>query len=263
MSLLHVSEIVCRFGFVTALDSVSVEVKEGEVIGVVGANGAGKTTFVNAVTGHSQVTSGNVSFDGENITNRSSRAICRKGVARSFQVSQLFGSMTVFENLMISCAIHRGGAGGRLLPLELTDTRDLARRLVTEFGLENVRDTQVNVLPQGVRKTVDIAMTVASEPKLVFLDEPTSGVSRKEKFELMEQVVEPLRHRQVTILFVEHDMDIVEKYAQRVLAFFEGRILFDGEVNDALANSEVVSKITGRELGVRAGSKDCGREAAF
>lgn len=246
MSLLRAENLVCRFGLVTALDGVSLTIGDGEVVSIVGANGAGKTSFVNAVTGYARISSGDVFFQNENITNRDVRGIFECGISRSFQVSQLFNSMSVWENLLVAGGVQRRGPRGLLKPLMRDDIENIALELMKEFELVRFAQYAVSMLPQGIRKVVDVAMALASRPKLIFLDEPTSGVSRRDKFALMDSVTGSLRRMGVATLFIEHDTEVVEKYSDRLIAFFEGRILFDGDVGEAMADRDVIEKVIGQ-----------------
>ncbi len=179
-----------RFGAVIAADAISVDIAAGQKVSLIGANGAGKTTFVNMVTGYITPDSGSIALDGIDIAWRSPRRVARLGISRSFQIPQLF--------------------------IELT-----------------------------ARKLVDIAMALVRRPKLLLLDEPTSGVSAEEKFATMDRVIHAVAPDAATIVFVEHDMEIVSRYADRVVAFYQGRILADGEPHHVLKDPEVRRYVTG------------------
>jgi len=234
------------FGAVTAASNINVAVEKDSVVGLIGSNGAGKTTFINMVTGYLKPTSGSIVFDGRDITALSPRQVTRLGICRSFQIPQLFGSLTVYDNLMAGVGVvHSGGRGwseaARLegTPEQAVDT------LLQRFGLASYRDKKAAVLPEGVRKLLDIAMAMAVKPKILLLDEPTSGVSADEKFGLMDMVMDAVRAQGVTVLFVEHDMEIVGRYTQRILAFYEGRIIADGPPAQVLEDGEVRKYVTG------------------
>jgi branched-chain amino acid transport system ATP-binding protein len=233
------------FGAVTAASNINVAVEKDSVVGLIGSNGAGKTTFINMVTGYLKPTSGSIVFDGRDITPLSPRLITRLGICRSFQIPQLFGTLTVYENLMTGVGVvFSGGGWSDASPLEGTPEQAV-ETMLKRFGLDSYRDKKANVLPEGVRKLLDIAMAMAVKPKILLLDEPTSGVSADEKFGLMDMVMEAVRAQGVTVLFVEHDMEIVSRYTQRILAFYEGRIIADGEPARVLADPEVRRYVTG------------------
>ncbi len=245
--LLEVRKLEKTFGAVAAARDISCSVAAGEVVGIIGANGAGKTTFVNMVTGHLKPSAGRVLFDGRDITGTASRKLVRLGVARSFQVAQLFATMTVFENICAAAGIARSSSVAASLGLAARAPEVIAdaEAALALFGIAQYRDARAGTLPQGVRKVLDIAMACAAAPRLILLDEPTSGVSREERYGLMERTVDALRGRGTTVLFVEHDMEVVERFAGRVLAFYEGTIIADGPPARVLATPEVRELISG------------------
>lgn len=233
------------FGAVTAASDINVAVEKDSVVGLIGSNGAGKTTFINMVTGYLKPTSGSIVFNGRDITPLSPRLITRLGICRSFQIPQLFSSLTVYENLMTGVGVvFSGGGWSDASPLEGTPEQAV-ETMLERFRLTAYREKKANVLPEGVRKLLDIAMAMAVKPKILLLDEPTSGVSADEKFALMDMVMEAVRAQGVTVLFVEHDMEIVSRYTQRILAFYEGRIIADGGPAQVLEDPEVRKYVTG------------------
>jgi branched-chain amino acid transport system ATP-binding protein len=229
-----------RFGAVTAANDINVAVEQGAVVGLIGSNGAGKTTFLNMVTGYLAPDTGNILFDGRDITGLKPRQITQKGICRSFQIPQLFNSMTVAENLMVGVGIVASG-GARWTSSNAVEgsPEEAVNRMLEQFGLTDLRNQQAGLLPEGTRKLLDIAMAMVVRPRVLLLDEPTSGVSADEKFDLMEMVMAAVRAMQVTVLFVEHDMEVVERYVQRILAFYEGRIIADGPPAEVLRDVEV------------------------
>ncbi len=236
------------FGAVTAADDVNVRIDDGEVIGVIGANGAGKTTFVNMVTGYLTPTSGKIYFEDRDITGFNPEDATGIGICRSFQIPQLFGTATAFENLMIAMGIAEEGAVPFWKPLDAAERVDRCLETLERYQIADYRDQLAQTLPQGVRKLLDIAMATVHRPRLLMLDEPTSGVTAAEKFGLMDIVIGALRDQKVTILFVEHDMEIVGRYASRVLAFYEGRIIADDVPERALNDEQVRRHVIGETL---------------
>ncbi|TAN13358.1 MAG: ABC transporter ATP-binding protein [Burkholderiaceae bacterium] len=240
------------FGAVTAASDISVAIPEGDVVGLIGTNGAGKTTFVNMVTGYLKPDTGSIAYNGADITRLSPREITRLGICRSFQIPQLYDTLTARENLAIGLGIVSRNAKKSMfsrLPKvmpgydrNLWDTADL---LLDQFGLAPYRDRVAGALPEGVRKLLDITLALVSKPRVILLDEPTSGVSTDEKFAIMDRVMDVIRGAGVTVLFVEHDMDIVSRYASRVLAFYDGRVLADGAVEAVLADADVRRLVVG------------------
>lgn len=249
--ILSVAGLEKTFGSVVAARDITIDVPAEQTVGIIGANGAGKTTFVNMVTGHLRPSKGTIRFGDKDITGMASRDITRLGISRSFQVAQIFPSLTVFENMCVAAAIARD-AGSILrrafTPLRSGQTVAEAEAAIELFQIGSYREARVATLPQGIRKLLDIAMAVAGWPRILLLDEPTSGISIEEKFGLMDVVMSALKSRRVTILFVEHDMEIIGRYADRVLAFYDGTIIADGPPAEALANERVQTLISGTKL---------------
>jgi branched-chain amino acid transport system ATP-binding protein len=257
-AILSVRGLEKRFGSVVAAHDINVAVPYLQTVGIIGANGAGKTTFINMISGHLRPSKGSIWFEDRNITGRPSREISRLGIARSFQVPQIFTSLSVRDNICAATAIAR--TGGRLMRQALTRLHSPATRMESEaaldlFRITNYRDARGATLPQGVRKLLDIAMAVAGQPRVLLLDEPTSGISIEEKFGLMDVVMSALKDRQITVLFVEHDMDIVGRYADRVLAFHDGAVIADGAPGATLTNPRIQELISGPKLKVA--TADC------
>jgi branched-chain amino acid transport system ATP-binding protein len=247
-AILETRGLNLAFDAVVAANDITVAVRDGETVGIIGANGAGKTTFVNMVTGYLKPQSGTVHYAGADITGMRPRALTRMGIRRSFQVPQLFPDLSTADNLMIAIGIAEEARPSPWRPLDTPARRaeivDICRRM----ALDAYRDREVGILPQGVRKLIDIAMSLAGEPKILLLDEPTSGISAEEKFALMDRIMDALRQTAVTVLFVEHDMEIVERYASRVLAFYDGRVIADGPTAKVLAADDVRRYVVGAEI---------------
>jgi branched-chain amino acid transport system ATP-binding protein len=247
-ALLEAQGIGKRFGAVVAAAELNVSVRAGERVSLIGSNGAGKTTFVNMITGYMKPDAGHIRFDGRDITALQPRAIVQLGVARSFQIPQLFGELSVLDNMLVSGACHDAHLSF-WQPARRDQAVARAESLLQRFTLTEHRDRRVVELPGGVRKLLDIAMALTVRPKLLLLDEPTSGVSAEEKFPMMDTIMAALgSERDTTVLFVEHDMDIVARYADRVIAFASGRIIADDVPDKALATDDVRRYVTGELL---------------
>jgi branched-chain amino acid transport system ATP-binding protein len=244
-AVLSVRGLDKRFGAVVAADALTLDIAAGQRVSLIGANGAGKTTFVNMVTGYTKPDSGAIALEGAALAGRTPREIATLGISRSFQIPQLFIELTANENLCVALS----GASRRALsfhaPADAAARRDVATELLHRFGLADAADRPVAELAGGVRKLIDIAMALVRRPKLLLLDEPTSGVSAEEKFAVMDRVIHAVAPDAATIVFVEHDMDIVSRYADRVVAFYSGRILADGEPSTVLNDPEVRRYVTG------------------
>jgi branched-chain amino acid transport system ATP-binding protein len=244
-ALLETIGLQKAFGAVIAAGDISVAVEQGQKLGLIGNNGAGKTTFINIVTGHLKPDAGRVLLDGKDITGRAPRQVRRDGVSRSFQIPQLFTSLTLDQNLLLALAILREEEMSSWKPARSDARMAELDDVLERFRLRPYREQIVAVLPGGVRKLVDVAMAVTRRPKLLLLDEPTSGVAVEEKFPLMDVIMHAIERTETTVLFVEHDMDIVGRYADRVLAFYAGRIIADGTPDAVLGNQEVQRYVTG------------------
>ncbi len=246
--LLEAKGIEKRFGAVVAADNLEVSIDTGERVSLIGSNGAGKTTFVNMITGYLKPDRGRITLAGRDITPLAPRTITQLGVARSFQIPQLYGELSVLENMLVANACH----DQRLSfwqPARRSQAVDRAHTLLQRFRLGDQAERRVAELPGGVRKLLDIAMALTAAPKLLLLDEPTSGVSADEKFPMMQTIMDALREEaDTTVLFVEHDMDIVERYSSRVIAFYAGRIIADDVPDVALATDDVRRYVTGELL---------------
>ena len=233
-----------NFGAVIAAADIQLDIPAGQKVSLIGSNGAGKTTFVNMLTGYIQPDAGQILLDGENIVGLSPRQIARMGVARSFQIPQLYKELSVLDNMLVAIASQQG-ALSFWRPAKNPAAIEDARKLLQRFELAAHEDRLVGELPGGIRKLLDIAMALTRQPKVLLLDEPTSGVSTDEKFPMMDTVMRALDEQRVTVLFVEHDMDIVARYADRVVAFYSGRIIADDTPDEALSMADVKRYVTG------------------
>jgi len=249
--ILAVRDLKKTFGSLVAARDITVSVPAEQTVGVIGANGAGKTTFINMITGHLTPTEGSIQFEGKDIAGKPAREIVRLGISRSFQVAQIFPSLSVFDNMCMAAAIARGSGGiwGNITTALHSETAIAeAEATIDLFQIGRYSGTVASTLPQGVRKLLDIGMAVVAWPRLLLLDEPTSGISIEEKFDLMHVVMSALKTRKITVLFVEHDMEIVGRFADRVLAFYDGTVIADGTPNEALDDPKVQELISGVRL---------------
>lgn len=247
-TILETRDLSKSFGAVIAASDINVTLSEKEIVGVIGSNGAGKTTFINMVTGYLKPSAGTVLFRGRDITGLSPGRVTRAGICRSFQVAQLFPELTVLENMLIACNMQSKPSLSWRMCLKKEDAIQAARAILAEYRIGKYEDVETASLPQGVRKLLDIAMAMAGDPALLLLDEPSSGVAVEEKFDLMNTVMEIVKRSGVTCLFVEHDMELIGRWADRVIAFYDGRIIVDAPTEEALANRDVKEFIIGTEL---------------
>ncbi len=245
--LLEARGLEIRFGGVVAANDVSIEIREGRNLAIIGPNGAGKTTFLNICTGWIKPAKGSVSFLGRDITRMAPRRICRLGIARAFQIPQLFTEHTALENLLIA-ASARVRRTAPFLPLRRIPERDEMMRLLELMGCAEVAHRPVVELAEGQRKLVDIAVALALKPRLLLMDEPTSGVASSEKFAVMEILVAALAEAGVTSVFVEHDMGIVERYADEVAVWNGGAIQLRGAPAEILEHPDVIRDVVGEAV---------------
>ena len=207
MAILEASGLNKHFGAVSAADNVNASIEAGSVVALIGANGAGKTTFVNMITGYLKPDSGSIRFEGHDITQLPPRSITRLGICRSFQIAQLYDSLTVAENLQVGLGVlllnHTVRAWYSRAPLVVpghgVPAREAASAIMHRFDLSAHAERLARVLPQGTRKLLDIAMALVAKPRILLLDEPTSGVSAEEKFAIVEKVMAAARAEGVTV----------------------------------------------------------------
>ncbi|MEN5082404.1 ABC transporter ATP-binding protein [Bosea sp. TWI1241] len=243
-AILEADDLNLRFGGVQAAAGATLTVRANERIAIIGPNGAGKTTFINLCTGYLKPQSGRVIFDGRDVTRLSPRAITRLGIGRSFQIPQLFLDNTVIDNLLLALSA-REGSWSPFLVMERHPKAEEMWELLELVGLRDIGDRVVRELPEGMRKLIDIAVALALEPKLIFMDEPTSGVSSTEKFQVMDTLTRVLDARATTAVFVEHDMDVVARYANRVAVWSGGRIALEGTPEEVLNHPDVLETVIG------------------
>lgn len=242
--VLKAENLCLRFGGVIAADNASLTVFAGERIAIIGPNGAGKTTFINMCTGYLTPNSGSVTFEGRELTGAAPREIVRKGIGRSFQLPQLFLENTVMQNILVAFSA-REQSWFPWMRLDRHPKADEMSDLLSVIGLGDVADRPARELPEGMRKLIDVAMALALKPRLIFMDEPTSGVSSHEKFSIMDTLAKALDREATTAVFVEHDMDVVSRYANRVAVWMGGKIALEGPPEHVLKDESVLKNVIG------------------
>ncbi len=246
MDLLATRALAKSFGDNRAVDGVDFNVGQGEVLALVGANGAGKTTLVNLVSGLLRPDSGQILFAGEDVTPQSSYERIKTGIARSFQIVNLFDQLSCADNVALS-VFSREGKTAKLTSLASSDqgvwaeAQDVLRR----FGFDRQMPVPAGTISHGERKLLDVAVAYALRPKLLFLDEPTSGVSTREKAPIMEIISSIVRSGGITVVIIEHDMDIVFRYSERIVVMHQGSILADGTPDEIRRNDAVTTTLIG------------------
>jgi len=246
MDLLRTSQLCKSFGDTHAVDHVDFAVAAGEVLALIGSNGAGKTTLINVISGLIRPDSGRVDFQGTDITGASVHHKIALGIARSFQLVNLFDQLSVRDNVTLAI-FSREGRTRRLFSLADADSavRDEGAVVLKEFGLEARGSALAGGLSQGERKLLDVAVAYALRPRLLFLDEPTSGVSTREKAPIMDIITQVVRSSGITAVIVEHDMDVVFTYCPRIVAMHQGAILADGTPEQIRNNAQVTANMLG------------------
>ncbi|HXH81504.1 MAG TPA: ABC transporter ATP-binding protein [Candidatus Tectomicrobia bacterium] len=246
MTLLATRGLSKTFGALRAVDGVDFTVRPGEFLALIGSNGAGKTTLVNLISGLLRPDAGTIVFDGRDVTHQSINERIRTGIARSFQLVNLFDLMSVFDNVALT-VFSRERKTRRLVTLADRDgaVADETAQILDRFGLTPKARVAAGGLSQGERKLLDVAVAYALRPRLLFLDEPTSGVSTREKAPIMDIVTGVVREQGITAVVIEHDMDVVFTYSDRIVAMHQGAILADGTPDEIRRNERVTSTLIG------------------
>jgi branched-chain amino acid transport system ATP-binding protein len=246
MNLLETVHLKKYFGDTHAVDDVSLTIAEREFVSLVGPNGAGKTTLVNVVSALFPPDSGTILFKGDDITDSTVTERVKAGIARSFQIVNLFDDLTAFDNVTLAI-FCRQGKTGNLAALAYTDDEVSAEAdaVLGQFNLSGKRNDLARDLGQGERKLLDVALAYALRPKLLFLDEPTSGVSTRDKGQIMDTIASVVRGEGITAVIIEHDMDVVFKYSDRIVVMHQGAILAQGTPDEIKNNEQVATILLG------------------
>jgi branched-chain amino acid transport system ATP-binding protein len=236
--VLEVRDVRKSFDGFQALGGVSLSVAEGQIAAIIGPNGAGKTTFFNVITGHLRPDAGAIMLEGRNITGVAPHDVCRLGMGRSFQRTNIFPRLTVFENVQAAYISHRGRGRdlfGRVDRLYADETE----AVLTSLGLRDRAGEVSGFLSHGAQKQLELGIALASEPRLLLLDEPTAGMSATETRETIRLVDRIARERGLTLLFTEHDMEVVFSIAQKITVLHQGRVIADGAPAAVRSDAEV------------------------
>jgi branched-chain amino acid transport system ATP-binding protein len=249
--LLEVEDLSVAFGGIRAVDGVSFAVEPGQVFSIIGPNGAGKTTIFNLISRIYQPTGGAIRFKGEDITRLPAHRAAQRGIGRTFQNVELFAGGTVLKNLLLGCEVHRRtGFLEDMLFLPKVARQEAAFRarcddIIDFLGLRPYRDAWVGSLPYGVRKVVELGRALAMAPDLLLLDEPSSGLNSRDTEIMAGWIAEIRRQRGVTMVVVEHDMNLVAAVSDHVLALEAGRVLAEGSAAEVQAHPDVVRAYLG------------------
>ena len=248
---LKTDHLCIQFGGLRAVDDVNIEIKKGELYGLIGPNGAGKTTFFNLLTGVYKPTSGKIYLYGEDITGKAPAEVNRMGIARTFQNIRLFNSLTVLENVMVGLSNQIGCNAAQSifrLPRHKKSEKEFEERaleLLKLFKLDEFKDYKAANLPYGKQRRLEIARAMATNPKLLLLDEPAAGMNPHETEELMEDIAFIRKEFDITILLIEHDMSLVSGICENVTVLNFGTELASGETAKVLADPAVVKAYLG------------------
>ncbi len=238
MSLLEVTGLDKSFGGVIAANDVTFSLERGELLALIGPNGAGKSTTFNMVGGQLRPDAGSVRLDGEAVTGLAPRAMFRRGVGRTFQIAQTFGSMSVVENVQMALIAHHGGLRKLFRPARALHRRE-ALALLARVGMVEDLDRPCSTLAYGDVKRVELAIALASRPKLLLMDEPTAGMAPEERGDLMRLTTMIARQEGIGVLFTEHDMASVFAHADRILVLVRGEIIAAGSPKEVSRDARV------------------------
>ena len=239
--MLEIQEVSKNFGGLRALDQINLTVQKGELNSIIGPNGAGKTTLFHVISGYHPVDEGKIIFGGEDITNKPAWAICRKGLCRSFQVIDIFPKLSVFRNVQIA-VLSRERKTLNMFSSSESMAQEEVEGLLSEVGLEEQANDISGSMSQGDQKRLEIAIAMASRPKLLLLDEPTAGMSPAEGVSTVKLIEKLTRERGLTTLFTEHDMDIVFGISGKITVMHFGKIVAEGTPQEIREN-ELVRKV--------------------
>jgi len=245
--MLEVQHLSKSFGGVKAADDITLSFADGSLTAVIGPNGAGKSTFFNLITGALKPDSGHILLDGVDMAGRLPPDIVRHGIGRAFQVASIFPSLTVHETMLAAVCADQRRASVLHRRFPLAETRDRAEQAMEVLGLASKRDRTAATLSHGDQKLLDIALALVLDPKVLLLDEPTAGMGTEERWRMIDKVYELWERQKITVVFIEHDMDIVFKIAPAIVVLCYGRILAAGTPDAIRRNPAVIEAYLGTE----------------
>jgi len=236
MALLEVHNLTKNFGGLTANDNISFQVEKGDLIGIIGPNGAGKTTLFNCVAGLHPISSGQIIFDGKDITELKSHEVARLGMARTFQVYAASGDLSVLENVMVGCFMRTSST---------LAAKVKAKEILKEFKLENLSDYLLREIPVAAQKRVTMATAVGTQPKILLLDEVAAGLNSSEIEEIMGTIRSIHNKLAITVMLIEHVMELVMNVSDRVIVIDSGKKIAEGNPEDISNNPDVIKAYLG------------------
>jgi branched-chain amino acid transport system ATP-binding protein len=244
--MLQVEAVDKSFDDFKAVNGANLTIGKGEIVAVIGPNGAGKTTLFNLITGQLQRDNGKIIFKGEDISELPPYQICKKGIGRSFQVVNIFPRLTVFENVQVAVLSHQRRSSNLFRPAQNMAVEETGN-ILEDVSLFYKRKDIAGALSHGDQKILEIAMALGNEPELLILDEPTAGMSPEETLAIIELIKRLAQMWGLTILFCEHDMDIVFSIAQSIMVMRQGRTIIQGNLEEVRSNKEVQEAYLGGE----------------
>jgi len=236
--ILQVDNLVKSFDGFIAVAGVSFQIEKGELCSMIGPNGAGKTTLFNMITGHLPLDKGRVMFNGMDISNLPAHKICRLGLGRSFQRINIFSRLTAFENIQAAVLTHRGKSLNFFTSVQ-TLFQEETEEILVSVGLQDHRDAVSGSLAYGFLKQLELGIALASDPKMLLLDEPTAGMSRQETKATIELIGKIVREKGLTLLFTEHDMSVVFSISERIMVLHQGQLIASGPPDEVRTNQDV------------------------
>jgi len=245
--MLSVEHLQKSFGGISAISDVSLQFAPGSLSAIIGPNGAGKTSFFNLVSGALQPDAGRIVLDGENIAGLNAPAIVRRGIGRAFQIASIFPSLSVREAILAAVNAHRRWHARLTQRFPLAQARAQTDEVMELVGLTAQAATLSGNLSHGDQKVLDIALALALEPRVLLLDEPTAGMGPEERWQMMQTVHALWRHRKMTLIFIEHDMDIVFRFAESVRVLSYGRVLAEGTPEEVRRHAKVIEAYLGTQ----------------
>ena len=256
-NILVLNHVTKNFGGIVASNDVSIAIPKGSIYGIIGPNGAGKTTLFNIITGVYNSTSGEVLFNGKKINGLSTHEISKLGIARTFQNIRLFGSLSIYDNLLTACTNHisygliTGLIHSKKYKVQEKEASETCCELLKEIGLYEIRDNPANSLPYGMQRRLEIARALATDPKLILLDEPAAGMNGEESEKLSLLIKRIQDNRKISIIIIDHHMDVIMDVCQYISVLDFGSLLAEGKPEDIQKNPAVIEAYLGADDNVK------------
>lgn len=248
-SMLELKNVVKKFGGVTATNDVSLAFPAQSLTAVIGPNGAGKTTLFNLITGNLPPTNGDILLEGRSIVGKSPAQIVRQGIGRAFQVASIFPSLTVEETLIAAVSAHQKQNEKMFTAFPPRAIRAKAQDLLELLGMQGVAKSLSKTISHGDQKLLDVGLALALEPKVLLLDEPTAGMGPEERWQMMDTVQDLWKSQKMTLIFIEHDIEIVFQTAQTINVLKYGTVLAQGTPSEIRGNPDVIEAYLGTDTG--------------